>query len=390
MSPSRRVELPNLQDTVRWSRNLGSGARRSYRARVARLRDKAFQIAQCSVAAAAAWWIASDLLDHPRPFFAPIAAVLCLGTSYGQRLRRVVEVTIGVAVGVLISDLLVSLIGSGWWQLALIVALAMSLAILLDGGVLFVAQAAVQSIVVTTLLPTTEGAFLRWTDALIGGAVALVAASLVPSAPLRRPWEQAANVVDKEARLLAAAADVMVNGDPEVATDLLSDARATDFLVRELDDAAAEGMSVVVSSPFRRQDRRDLRRLVDLVEPVDRALRSTRVLVRQTAVSAAHDIEVPAAYAEFCTDLARTTARVAAELRTQRTAEGVREELLDLGARSGCLERSDELAAEAILTQLRSIVLDLLMLTGMDSTSASEAMPAPRAHLHEPHAGSPE
>ena len=52
---------------------------------------------QCAVAAGVAWLIAADLLGHPTPFFAPVAAVVSLGTSYGQRLRRVAEVTLGVA-----------------------------------------------------------------------------------------------------------------------------------------------------------------------------------------------------------------------------------------------------------------------------------------------------
>ena len=63
--------------------------------------SKRWQIAQCAVAAGVAWLIAADLLGHPTPFFAPVAAVVSLGTSYGQRLRRVAEVTVGVAVGVL-------------------------------------------------------------------------------------------------------------------------------------------------------------------------------------------------------------------------------------------------------------------------------------------------
>ena len=62
---------------------------------------KRWQIAQCAVAAGVAWLIAADLLGHPTPFFAPVAAVVSLGTSYGQRLRRVAEVTVGVAIGVL-------------------------------------------------------------------------------------------------------------------------------------------------------------------------------------------------------------------------------------------------------------------------------------------------
>ena len=61
--------------------------------------------------------------------------------------------TIGVAIGVFLGDLLVA--GSGpARRLSLIVALAMSTAFLLDGGQIFVTQAAVQSIVVSTLIPT--------------------------------------------------------------------------------------------------------------------------------------------------------------------------------------------------------------------------------------------
>ncbi len=103
----------------------------------------------------------------------------------------------------------------GWWQLTLIVALAMSTAFLLDGGQLFVTQAAVQSIVVATLVPDPGAALTRWTDALIGGGVALVAATVVPAAPLRRPREQAAVVVRKVASLLRAAGDIMVDGEVE-------------------------------------------------------------------------------------------------------------------------------------------------------------------------------
>ncbi len=100
--------------------------------------------------------------------------------------------TLGVAVGVLTADLLVLWLGTGARQIGLIVLLAMGTALLLDAGGLFVTQAAVQSIVVATLAPSAGQALLRWTDALIGGAVALVAATVVPAAPLRRPREQAA------------------------------------------------------------------------------------------------------------------------------------------------------------------------------------------------------
>src|SRR5512141_215225 len=174
----------------------------SFRARRARLRSKAWHIGQCAVAAGLAWYLAHDLIGHPKPFFAPIGAVVCLGTAYGQRLRRVAEVTIGVAIGVFLADLLLLLIGTGAWQVSVLVALAMTITLLLNAGTLFVTQAAVQGIVVVTFAAAPGYAFTRWLDALIGGAVALVAAAVVPRAPLRRPREQAAIVVRRIAKLL--------------------------------------------------------------------------------------------------------------------------------------------------------------------------------------------
>ena len=345
--------------------------------RIGRLRAKRWQIAQCAVAAGVAWLIASDLLHHQSPFFAPVAAVVSLGTSYGQRLRRVAEVTVGVAIGVFVGDLIVAQVGSGWWQLMMIVALAMTTAVLLDGGQLFVTQAAVQSIVVSTLLPDTSAGLLRWTDALSGGAVALVAATAVPAAPLRRPREQAAVVMRKTAGLLRAAGEVMADGEVERALDLLADARSTDKMIRELQDAANEGLSVVASSPFRVRHRDNLRRMVDLVDPLDRALRSTRVLVRQTAVAAYHRRPVPSSYSLLALDLADAADAVADQLAEDRMAVDARPALLAVGNATGLVERTDELAAEVVLAQIRSVVVDLLLLTGMDQLESTDALPPP-------------
>lgn len=353
-------------------------SRTSVATRVSRLRSKGYQIAQCALAAGLAWFIAKDLLGHPTPFFAPIAAVLSLGTSYGQRLRRVAEVTLGVAIGVLVGDLLVAWLGSGWWQLVLIVTLAMSTAFLLDGGQLFTTQAAVQSIVVSTLLPDPGAALIRWTDALVGGAVALVAATVVPAAPLRRPREQAAQVADKVSELLRCSADLMESGELDPALDLLADARSTDYLIHELQAASDEGLAVVASSPFRIQHRHDQRRMADLVDPLDRALRNTRVLVRNTTVTAYHRRPVPAAYAQLTRDLADAVTLVATELGGNRMATAAEPALLAVARGTGELERSEVLSVEVLLAQLRSIVADLLLVTGMGPLEASDALPPTR------------
>jgi hypothetical protein len=161
---------------------------------------------------------------------------------------------------------------------------------------------------------------------------------------------------------------------------LLADARSTDYLIRELKDAADEGLSVVASSPFRVRHKGNLRRMAELVEPLDRGLRSTRVLVRQTAVAAYHRREVPPSYAALCHDLADAADQVAVELEKDRMAVAARPALLAVGGGTGQVERATDLTAEAILAQIRSVVVDLLLLTGMDQTTSTDALPPPRSH----------
>jgi uncharacterized membrane protein YgaE (UPF0421/DUF939 family) len=351
--------------------------------RVQRLRSKAWHVGQCAVAAGLAWYLAREVVHHPRPFFAPIVAVICLGTSYGQRLRRVAEVTVGVAAGVFTAELLLRLIGTGTWQISVVVALGMSVGLLANGGALFVTQAAVQGIVVVTLVATPGYSLTRWVDALVGGLVALVAATVVPRAPLRRPREQAAVVVRRMAGLLRAGARSADEGDVERGLQVLADARSTDKLIEELQGAADEGLSVIASSPFRRRDSSGVRRMAELVEPLDRAVRNTRVLVRRMAVSSYHHQPLPHPYVLLCQDLADVVDEMADALGALEDgggelATGVQTSLLRLGRASSEVERVADLTADVVLGQIRSIIVDLLQITGMDVLEATDALPPPR------------
>jgi uncharacterized membrane protein YgaE (UPF0421/DUF939 family) len=352
--------------------------RTSLEERLTRLRSKAWHIGQCAVAAALAWYIAHDVVGHARPFFAPIVAVICLGTSYGQRLRRVAEVTLGVAVGVFLADLLLLLIGTGAWQVGVLVALSMTVALLLNAGNLFVTQAAVQGIVVVTFAATPGYALTRWADALIGGAVALVAAAVVPGAPLRRPREQAAVVVRRIASLLRTGVASARDGDVERGLAVLESARSTDRLLRELQDAADEGLSVLASSPFRRRQGGDVRRMAELVDPLDLAMRNTRVLVRRMALTTYHRTPLPPSYLLLCEDLADAVDEMAAELCEHDLTCEVRTWLLRIGEGTAEVERVPDLSADVVLAQIRSIVVDLLRITGLDVLEATDALPPPR------------
>jgi len=73
-----------------------------------RLRSGWLPILQTAVAACLAWFLAVLILGLERPTFAPIAAVIVLGLAVGERLRRALELTLAVAFGVAMADLLLS------------------------------------------------------------------------------------------------------------------------------------------------------------------------------------------------------------------------------------------------------------------------------------------
>jgi uncharacterized membrane protein YgaE (UPF0421/DUF939 family) len=98
-----------------------------------------------------AYFLAKVVIGSGQPFFAPIAAVICLSITLGRRNRRAVESVFGVAVGLTVADLLVLVMGNGTLQLAVIVLLAMATAVFFGDGTLLVNQAAVSAVLVVVL-----------------------------------------------------------------------------------------------------------------------------------------------------------------------------------------------------------------------------------------------
>ncbi|MBA2619010.1 MAG: FUSC family protein, partial [Rubrobacter sp.] len=148
---------------------------------VARLRTSVWSVAQSAAAASLAFFLSRVLLGHESPFFAPIAAVISLSVTLGSRPRRAVEMVFGVAVGLMVADLLVLVIGTGTLQIAAVVLLAMAAAVFFGGGTMLVNQAAVSAILVVVLQPPgTAFSPDRFLDALMGGGVALLVSYLLP------------------------------------------------------------------------------------------------------------------------------------------------------------------------------------------------------------------
>ena len=332
-------------------------------------------IVQCSVTAGFSWFIAGQLLGHEVPYFAAVASILVLGMAYGQRLRRGVDVAIGVTLGVALGDLWFVLFGAGVWQVVLVCAIAMSLATLVGAGPLITTQAGAQSIAVLVMAPSPVYGFERAVDAAIGCTLALLVATVAPSGPLRKPGEVAAKVVAGMAETLDAAVKALSENDETAASTVLDRAEAAEKNLVTFDTAAAEGLDVVRLSPFRRHQLPLATALADLHEPLDHASRNLRVLVRRCVVAVWRGDQVPVSYQDLVRRLAEACRFMAEELAERRLPTAARDQLREIGEASALVQLNYSMSAVVILAQTRSMVIDMMQLTGMDYLEARELVP---------------
>lgn len=340
-----------------------------------RWRNRIWMIAQQALAAGLAWLIAQEVLAHELPVFASIAAMLTLGSSFGQRLSRASEVALGVALGVFFGDLFVLLFDRGWWQIITVVLIAMSVAIFLRARDLMVTQAGVQAVVVVVMPLAGEAVFSRWLDAILGCALALLIATVAPTGPIRRPSELAGGVLGECAEVLEEVRRSLIERDLEAGDRVLERARRVSGRMEVLDEAAAEGLAVVRYSPFLHRNRSHMVDLVALTAPLDRLTRNVRVLARRAAVALWHEEAVPESYLELMDLVADEMRSASAELNAGRLPEEMRDRVVELGATHSNLELVDQISSVVILAQLRSILVDLLEVTGMTYADARDALP---------------
>lgn len=154
-----------------------------------RLRVVWFNLVQTAAAAGLSWYLAHDVLDHPQPFFAPIAAAVSLSTSNVLRAQRAVQMMVGVTLGIGLGSAVQALLGPGAVPIAIAALVALGAAVFIGGGfighgMMFANQTVVSAILVLAVYRSGVG-LERIFDALIGGAVAIVFAVLLfPADPM--------------------------------------------------------------------------------------------------------------------------------------------------------------------------------------------------------------
>jgi uncharacterized membrane protein YgaE (UPF0421/DUF939 family) len=343
----------------------------------ARLRVAFWPVVQTAVAATLAWYIATLVLGHERPFVAAIAAVISIGAVAGQTLRRAAEWILGVAVGLAVADLIMLAIGTGPVQTGVIVGLAMSAALLMRGGVGMVTEAGVSAVLVANLDPTTYGVSPdRFLEALVGGGVALAISAVFPSNPITRARLAARSVLEDLATALRNAAAALIGGDLELAERALSEARRIDARVAQLQEELDGGYQIARLSPPRRRHLGYLAYYATAADQLDLAVRDTRVLARAAVTLVRERGVAPGPLPEAILGLALAVEALAGYLeQSDRSIDDTRTFALGAaGEATSVLRSSNDLETSALVSQVRSTAIDLLQVAGMDSSEALEAL----------------
>jgi uncharacterized membrane protein YgaE (UPF0421/DUF939 family) len=337
-------------------RSAASGARR-------RVVPHLPAVLQTAAAAVAAWYLAVLVLPTERPAFASIAAVICVGVTYGQRRRRALELVGGVVLGIVVASVLLFLIGAGPLQIALLVSLAMTAALLVRGGELLVNEAAISAILLASLQTANAGFSAdRIFEGLIGCSVGLVIASLLlPPDPVAMVSRVAQHVVGKLGRTLEEAAEALATGDVQLAENALHAARGIDDDIDELEEVLPVASATARFSPSRRGDRGLLRRYELTMPQVDFAVRNTRVLARYVLRHARSEETAPEGLPEAVRELAAAVWELGVQYEQPERTTALRPLALSAAQRATALyDGGPSPVLTQIVGQVRSVAVDLV------------------------------
>ncbi|AVT34228.1 hypothetical protein C6361_06550 [Plantactinospora sp. BC1] len=346
--------------------------------RVRQLEIIAVIAVQAGLAAGLSWWIAHNLLGNPGPVFAPTAAVGTIVAAIGQRARRTVELLAGVGLGIVIGDGLIFLIGTGPWQTAVIVTLAIGVALGLVGrGGTVVSQVGGTAVLIATLSPTERDLELpRIVDAAVGSAVGLVVvALLLPLNPIRVVNRAAAPVFAILIGRLRDTGAALRERDVGRATQALDGLRGIEPDLRRLREAVSGAEEVVRVAPLRWRRRQEFERHARGVTELTRVIEGARDLARRAITVVDYREPIPHCLPDAIEMLASAVQELQHQARIGRDTGGASRRAL-VAARQGGRARREGLHnfGDALVTQLRVCAADILRATGCPSRQAGRAV----------------
>jgi uncharacterized membrane protein YgaE (UPF0421/DUF939 family) len=340
-------------------------------------------VVEGTAAATVAWLISSRLLDHPRPFFAPAAALIVLGQARGQRTLRAVEVVLGVAGGVLVADIVAQALGPRTTLTVLtIVLVTLTFAVAIGASNVVIVQMSVSALYVAVVTPTTNSVVpFRFVDALVGGGVALVANQLArPRNPLAALARETRPIFEEVAGVMDDAAAALEHHDEGAARAALVRARGADALVVGLRSAVSAAREALWVDVHRRRRLNRVLTVEEATGQLDYLVRNVRVLARASVGLCRLTVDPPPLLVTALRSLAVAVRAVERAMTADLTgeqddaqrhadrAEGLALDALRIARQ--LLTPTAPLAVVMIVGQLRASTIDLLRAAGFDDIAS--------------------
>lgn len=352
----------------------GWRARWDPRRTVARVRDSAEAIVQIVVAATAAYAFAHYVLGHPAPLLSTTVTISSLGLVRDARPRRLVETLLGMMVGILVAEVLRLVAGTGWWQLALALAITLLVARALSPQPAFAIAAAIQSGIVIVI--PGNAPFERLLDGLTGAIAALVVTALVPRDPRRAEMRDARALFDGVASATSALVQALRRGDRLRAERGLDKARALQSRVDDWRVSLESGVAIARIAPLLRAQRYELRRHERILASMDLAIRNLRVVARRVLYLCDDGAPRPIA-ADVLADLLRGAELIAASLDDISLEPAAQAALRAVAVRLDPAEILPDagIGYQSLIAAMRPLAVDLLTASGVPPDQAREAIP---------------
>ncbi|MGC4867328.1 FUSC family protein [Micromonospora sp. DT53] len=304
--------------------------RHGLRSRAWRFRLFGLLAVQAGVAATIAWFVGYEFLDNPAPVLAPTTAVGIVAASMGSRLRRTIELLVGVVLGLAVGDALMPLFGIGAWQTGVVVVLAIIVAILLKGGGSLLTQAGGTAVLIATLEPPVRDLSVpRFVDAAVGGVVGLaVGLLLVPIHPQRTVRRLAEPVLDPAITAMHELAAALRLRDLDGAQRSLDALRGLGSRLTVLDEGLGAAQEVVRLAPLRWRERPSLAYYTDAVRHMERTLYSMRAIARRLTRALRDGEPVPEEFPGAIDLLADSVQTLRCAIRARAEPQQARQQIL--------------------------------------------------------------
>jgi len=331
-------------------------------------------IVQIVVGATLAYLIARVVLGHELPLVAVTVTIVALGLARDTTPRRVLEIVIGINIGIAVAALLVQVIGQGAWQISVILAVTLVVARAMSPSAPFAIAAGVQSMLVTVLPAPDGGVFARSLDGLVGGAMALLITALIPRFDLLRQRGEATALYSLLDQALVTMHEALRAGDSAAAELALARSRRTQPLIDEWSRTLESARGVAAVSPWLRSRRAQLADEADLLAVTDLLTRHVRAIARRVEVVVREGEGRP-----LLADLIESTAELVRLLGRSRDDTAARYAARAVAATPAaqCSPTAVEgVSDQVVVVLLRPLVFDVLVHLGMTPEEARSQLPA--------------